>query len=153
MENLTAQFLHKIPPPLRNSNIRFLTSLIARPNLTSTSSLRRSSPLSLDCSTPQSTFLLSDIHDNRVFLSSLPRRLSHPGSCPLRLLQEDGDWSKDQFFALIRFLLPHSSRLHQILPVNFKTLYIFKNLSLFSNAAISGVRCVEEARAFANQRG
>ncbi|CAN7066721.1 hypothetical protein IGI04_039576 [Brassica rapa subsp. trilocularis] len=116
MENLTAQFLHKLPPPLWNSNIRFLTSLIARPNLTSTSSLRRSSPLSLDCSTPQSTFLLSDIHHNR-FLNSLLQRLSHPGSCPLRLLQEDGDWSKDQFFAVIRFLLPHSSRLHHILPV------------------------------------
>ncbi|KAG2275291.1 hypothetical protein Bca52824_057846 [Brassica carinata] len=113
MENLTAQFLPKLPPPLWNSNIRFLTSLIARPNLTSTSSLRRSSPLSLDCSTPQSTF---DIHQNR-FLSSLPRRLSHPGSCPQRLLQEDGDWSKDQFFAVIRFLLRHSSRLHEILPV------------------------------------
>ncbi|KAJ4886411.1 hypothetical protein Rs2_26159 [Raphanus sativus] len=105
MENLTAQFL---PPPLWNSNTRFLTSLIAKPNLIS---LRRSlPPLSLDCSAEdhptQSTSLLN----------SLRRRLRHPGSCPLRLLQEDGDWSKDQFFAAIRFFR-HSSRLHHILPV------------------------------------
>ncbi|KAG2299293.1 hypothetical protein Bca4012_010863 [Brassica carinata] len=118
MENLTAQFHHKLPPPLWNSNTRFLTSFTSKPNLISTSSLPRSLPLSLDCSAedpPQSTFLLSDIHHHR-FLNSLPRRLSHPGSCPLRLLQEDGDWSKDRFFAVIRFLR-HSSRLHEILPV------------------------------------
>ncbi|CAH8336211.1 unnamed protein product [Eruca vesicaria subsp. sativa] len=110
MENLAAQFLHKLPPPLWNPTTRFLTSFISRPNLISTSSLRRSLPLSLDSRQP--TSLLSD---NR-FLNSLPRRLNHPGSCPLRLLQEDGDWSKDQFFAVIRFLR-HSSRLHEILPV------------------------------------
>ncbi|KAJ0267143.1 Pentatricopeptide repeat-containing protein [Hirschfeldia incana] len=108
MENLTAQFLQKLPPPLWNSNTRFL---ISRPNLISTSSLRRSLPLSsLDFTAedpPQSTSLLSDNHRS---LNSLPV------SCPLRLIQEDGDWSKDRFFTVIRFLR-HSSRLHEILPV------------------------------------
>ncbi|KAG7615908.1 Pentatricopeptide repeat-containing protein chloroplastic [Arabidopsis thaliana] len=117
MENLTtAQFLHratllkKPPPPPWNLNSSFLTSTsysIPRP-----SSLRRSLPLSINGDATQPTSLL---HHHR-FLSSLTRRLSLSGSCPLRLLQEDGDWSKDHFWAVIRFLR-QSSRLHEILPV------------------------------------
>ncbi|ESQ56233.1 hypothetical protein EUTSA_v10027442mg [Eutrema salsugineum] len=116
MENLTAQ-LQKLPPPLWNSNTRFLTSPNSRPKLITvfSSSLRRCSSSSVDAT--QSTSLLSDsYHHHHRFLNSLPRRLSRTGSCPLRLLREDGDWSKHQFWAVVRFLR-HSSRLHEILPV------------------------------------
>ncbi|CAH2079256.1 unnamed protein product [Thlaspi arvense] len=126
MENLTAQFLHgatlqKLPPPLWNSNTRFLTSINSRPKLVTTlsSSLRRSLPCSLDGfaeDATQSSSLLSDSYHHHRFLNSLLRRLELPGSCPLRLFQEDGDWSKDQFWAVIRFLR-NSSRPHEILPV------------------------------------
>ncbi|VVB01208.1 unnamed protein product [Arabis nemorensis] len=119
MEILTAQFLHCAT--LRNPNTTFL-SLNSRPHITSLSSscLCRSFPLlSLDGlageATQPTSLLLSGSFNHR-FLSSLLRRLGIPGSCPLRLLQEDGDWSKDHFWAVIRFLR-HSSRLHEILPV------------------------------------
>ncbi|KAJ4873173.1 Uncharacterized protein Rs2_45152 [Raphanus sativus] len=44
------QFLHKLPPPLGNSNARFLTSFTSKPNIIS---LRCLSLLSLDCSTEE----------------------------------------------------------------------------------------------------
>ncbi|KAL1219284.1 Pentatricopeptide repeat-containing protein [Cardamine amara subsp. amara] len=122
MENL-AQFLHsttllKPPPPLWISNSSLLTSF------TKPSSLRCFLSLSLDGDTIQPTSLLSDrYHHNHRFQNSLLRRLNRPGSCPLRLLQEDGDWSKDRFWSVIRFLR-NSSRLHEILPV----FYVWKNI-------------------------
>ncbi|XP_010440519.1 PREDICTED: pentatricopeptide repeat-containing protein At4g14190, chloroplastic-like [Camelina sativa] len=125
METLTtAQFLHsatlqkKPSPPLWNSNTSFLSTITRRAySIPKPSSLRRSLPLSVNGdATTQPTSLLSDDYNHHRFVSSLTRRLGRPGSCPLRLLQEDGDWRKDHFWAVIRFLR-HSSRLHEILPV------------------------------------
>lgn len=141
MENLTAQFLHsatlqKLPPPLWSpSFLTSFTSLNSRPPIPSlsSSSLRRSFPLlsldgfAEDAMQPTSLLLSDSHHHHQRFLSSLLRRLDRPGSCPLRLLQEDGDWSKDHFWAVIRFLR-HSSRLHDILPVNLKFPFLYKTL-------------------------
>ncbi|KAK4772765.1 hypothetical protein SAY86_014540 [Trapa natans] len=48
--------------------------------------------------------------------TSLIGRLLVKGSSPLRLLQHDGDWSEDLFWAVVEFLR-HASRSHQILPL------------------------------------
>uniref|UniRef100_A0A1J3IK26 Pentatricopeptide repeat-containing protein, chloroplastic n=1 Tax=Noccaea caerulescens TaxID=107243 RepID=A0A1J3IK26_NOCCA len=123
MENLTAQFIHsatlqKPPPPLWNSNRRFFSSLYSRPKPITvfSATLRRSLPSSLDDATQTSSLLVDSYNHHHRFLNSLLRRLDRPGSCPLLLLQEDGDWSKDHFWAVIRFLR-QSSRLHDLLPV------------------------------------
>ncbi|CAN8324420.1 unnamed protein product [Cochlearia groenlandica] len=132
MENLTAQFLqsttpHKPPPPPTppwKSNPKPLSFFsTSKPKLITvfSASLRRYLPLS---PSQPPTSLLSDNHQNHHrILNSLLRRLNRPGSCPLRLLHEDGDWSKDHFWAVIRHLR-HSSRHDEILPV----FDVWKNL-------------------------
>ncbi|KAJ4868154.1 Uncharacterized protein Rs2_50299 [Raphanus sativus] len=86
------QFLHKLPPPLGNSNARFLTSFTSKPNIIS---LRCLSPLSLDFPPKKTRHNPpSSLRQPPPVLNSLPRRLSHPCSWLLELLQEDGYWKR-----------------------------------------------------------
>ncbi|XP_010532713.1 PREDICTED: pentatricopeptide repeat-containing protein At4g14190, chloroplastic [Tarenaya hassleriana] len=120
MENLTSQFqfihfatLQQRPPWKPNKTFSFSSSKTLNPDI-----LRCIPPSSAaEATSPakHTTMLVESYHEHR-YLSSLLRRLCRRGSCPLRLLQEDGDWSKDHFWAIVRFL-HHSSRFHEILPV------------------------------------
>ncbi|KAI5350140.1 hypothetical protein L3X38_003031 [Prunus dulcis] len=76
-----------------------------------TSSLRSAqrlpSPLRPDVapdssSTKHTTLLVETFHEHQRLKALLQKLIN--GSCPLQLLGEDGDWTKDQFWAAIRFL-------------------------------------------------
>ncbi|PON95521.1 Pentatricopeptide repeat [Trema orientale] len=75
----------------------------------------RSSQQRRTSSTEHTTLLVDTFHEHRM-LKSLLRRLSKMGSCPLRLLRQDGDWTKDHFWAVVAFLR-HHSRSMEILQV------------------------------------
>ncbi|XP_043720489.1 pentatricopeptide repeat-containing protein At4g14190, chloroplastic [Telopea speciosissima] len=49
------------------------------------------------------TLLVETFHENRI-LKTLFGKLSRMNSNPLQILQDDGDWSKDHFWAVMRFL-------------------------------------------------
>ncbi|EEF46020.1 pentatricopeptide repeat-containing protein, putative [Ricinus communis] len=98
-----------------NSN-KFLLSNI--PIIKTFSCFRRSAPLhaiSQDNSIKHNTLLVESYHEHQR-LKALLARLNKKGSCPLQMLQDDADWSKDHFWAVIRFLR-HSSRSDEILQV------------------------------------
>ncbi|KAI9115166.1 hypothetical protein K1719_014179 [Acacia pycnantha] len=61
------------------------------------------------------TLLVETYHEHRI-LKSLLRKLQKQDSSPLHILQQDRDWSKDQFWAVVRFL-KHASRSKEILQV------------------------------------
>ena len=91
------------------------------------SSLRSNSSSSSD---PHTTLLVETFHDHRGF-KTLLKRLTREGSCPLRMLEEDGDWTKDHFWAVVRFLTK-ASRANEIPQVlsSFIALYLFVLLCL-----------------------
>ncbi|XP_062109269.1 pentatricopeptide repeat-containing protein At4g14190, chloroplastic [Humulus lupulus] len=67
-------------------------------------------------STTQHTTLLVDtFHEHRI-LKNLIKKLSRTGSCPLQLLRQDGDWTKENFWAVVTSLR-HQSRSMEILQV------------------------------------
>jgi hypothetical protein len=49
-------------------------------------------------------------------IRDLLEKLGKKNACPLLILRDDGDWTKDQFWAVVRFL-KHASRSHEILQV------------------------------------
>ncbi|KAK4266586.1 hypothetical protein QN277_027482 [Acacia crassicarpa] len=61
------------------------------------------------------TLLVETYHEHRI-LKSLLRKLHKQDSSPLHILQQDGDWSKDQFWSVVRFL-KHAARSKEILQV------------------------------------
>lgn len=83
-----------------------------------------------DSSTEHTTLLVETFHEHRKF-KTLLKRLSKNDSCPMRLLREDGDWSKEHFWAVVRFLR-HGSRTKEIVQVLFLVfaLYLFVLCSL-----------------------
>ena len=54
-------------------------------------------------------------------LRDLLEKLSNTNSCPLQILSDYGDWSKDQFWAVIKFLI-HASRSPEALQVRSLSL-------------------------------
>lgn len=106
------------------SNTNFRGTLIAKPftrfpkpitHSFPTLSFRHPSPptpthaYSLDNnSTNHTSLLVESFHEHKT-LKALLRRLNKEGSCPLQMLQRDGDWSKDHFWAVIRFLKQSST--------------------------------------------
>ncbi|KAJ0092837.1 hypothetical protein Patl1_26124 [Pistacia atlantica] len=58
---------------------------------------------SLHNSTKHTTLLVETYHQHQA-LKSLIQRLNNKRSCPLKILQHDGDWTKPHFWAVIRFL-------------------------------------------------
>ena len=79
------------------------------------SSFHHSPPHVNDNGTSQTAPLVENFNEHQS-LRDLLGRLSNTNSCPLQILSDDGDWTKDQFWAVIRFLT-HASRPHQILQV------------------------------------
>ncbi|KDP32571.1 hypothetical protein JCGZ_13121 [Jatropha curcas] len=68
-----------------------------------------------DDSTKHKTLLMESYHEHQK-LKILLAKLNMKGSCPLQILHDDGDWSKDQFWFTIRFL-KHSFRSEEVLQV------------------------------------
>ncbi|KAF2318081.1 hypothetical protein GH714_041421 [Hevea brasiliensis] len=120
-------------PPKRSGKraqvaARFLTSLALLCNSTSPSP-SKSIPFGVpqpqilanlivtndDNSTKHKTLLVESYHEHRR-LKVLLAKLNKKGSCPLEMLQDDGDWSKEHFWAVIRFL-KLSSRSKEVLQV------------------------------------
>lgn len=64
------------------------------------------------------TLVTAEAFHEQSSRTSLIERLQVKGSCPLRLLRDDGDWSEDGFWVVVEFLR-HASRSHQILRVLF----------------------------------
>ncbi|KAF4374584.1 hypothetical protein G4B88_004836 [Cannabis sativa] len=46
-----------------------------------------------------------------VFSKNLFNKLNKTDSCPLQLLKQDGDWTKQNFWAVVTFLRHHSRSL------------------------------------------
>ncbi|CAK7348103.1 unnamed protein product [Dovyalis caffra] len=69
---------------------------------------------SQDYSTKHTTLLVESFHEHKRLKSLLDNLKNNQN--PLQLLQQDGDWSRDHFWAVIKFL-KHSGRSNQILPV------------------------------------
>ncbi|RVW64161.1 Pentatricopeptide repeat-containing protein, chloroplastic [Vitis vinifera] len=65
--------------------------------------------------TKHTTLLVETLHENER-LGVLIQKLSNKASSPLQLLRDDGDWNKQHFWAVIRFL-KDASRSSEILPV------------------------------------
>ncbi|KAJ4955225.1 hypothetical protein NE237_012008 [Protea cynaroides] len=53
--------------------------------------------------TKHTTLLVETFHENQ-WLKTLLGKLSRKNSNPLQILQDDGDWSKDHFWAVMKFL-------------------------------------------------
>ncbi|XP_030533883.1 pentatricopeptide repeat-containing protein At4g14190, chloroplastic isoform X2 [Rhodamnia argentea] len=68
------------------------------------------------CSSAQHRAVLVEAFHEHRRLNSLLQRLSEKGSCPLRMLEDDGDWTRDQFWAVVKSLR-HASRSLEILKV------------------------------------
>lgn len=68
-----------------------------------------------DHSTKHTTLLVDSFHEHKRLKSLLHNLNSNQN--PLQLLQQDGDWSKDDFWSVIKFLKP-SARSNQILQVH-----------------------------------
>ncbi|KAK8493011.1 hypothetical protein V6N13_060503 [Hibiscus sabdariffa] len=68
------------------------------------------------------TLLVETYHHHRR-LRALLEKLEKEGSCPLQILRDDGDWTKNDFWAAIRFL-KHASRSNEILQV----FHMWKNI-------------------------
>lgn len=114
----------KLSPSWRfNSNINdhvfSSKTLITKPiAFSSLSSLQHPSappPPPLHNPSKHTTLLVETYHEHHT-LRALIQRLQHEHSCPLRILQHDGDWTKDQFWAVIKFLknASRSTQIHQV---------------------------------------
>ena len=116
---------------LFNTNILFSKILIIKPKtLFTPSSLSSHSHSRLQTHhlqlshnnnpTKHTTLLVETLHENER-LGVLIQKLSNKDSSPLQILRDDGDWNKQHFWAVIRFL-KDASRSSEILPVIFLLL-------------------------------
>ncbi|KAM0004281.1 putative tetratricopeptide-like helical domain superfamily [Helianthus debilis subsp. tardiflorus] len=64
----------------------------------------------------QNPVQFDDLHENWTLKRTLFEKLKHKDSDPVRILEEDGDWSKELFWAVVGFL-NQTSRSNQILQV------------------------------------
>ncbi|OMO55502.1 hypothetical protein COLO4_35959 [Corchorus olitorius] len=87
------------------------------------SSLRPSPPGPHGSSSKTHTTLLVETYHQHRQLRALIEKLEKEDSCPLQMLRDDGDWTKDNFWAVIRFLR-RASRFHEILQV----FHMWKNI-------------------------
>ncbi|XVE81219.1 hypothetical protein DITRI_Ditri15bG0045300 [Diplodiscus trichospermus] len=87
------------------------------------SSLRPSPPAPDGSSSKTHTTLLVETYHHHRRLKALLERLEKRDACPLQILRDDGDWTKDNFWAVIRFLR-HASRSSEILQV----FHMWKNI-------------------------
>ncbi|TXG75170.1 hypothetical protein ES332_1Z009800v1 [Gossypium tomentosum] len=69
----------------------------------------RSSPLTPrrppdGCYSKTHTMLLVETYHQHCRLRALIEKLEKEGSCPMQILGDDGDWTKNDFWAAIKFL-------------------------------------------------
>ncbi|KAJ8648830.1 hypothetical protein MRB53_001853 [Persea americana] len=110
--NTTISARHPTPPIPRPSK------LPPSPKPTSSSPpLKSQAPESnpQSISTKHTTQLVETFHQNQK-LRTLLQKIQRKGSDPLQLLREEGDWTKEQFWAVMR-LLKETSRMQQALQV------------------------------------
>ena len=118
---------------LFNTNILFSKTLFTKPKTLFTPSSLSSHPHSRfqthhlqlshrDNPTKHTTLLkIESFHENDS-LELFIQKLSNKASSPLQLLRDDGDWGKQQFWAVIGFL-KRASRSSEILQVIFLLLF------------------------------
>ncbi|KAK6279330.1 hypothetical protein POUND7_019597 [Theobroma cacao] len=87
------------------------------------SSIRPSPPGPDGSSCKNHTALLVETYHHHRRLKALLERLEKDDSCPLQMLRDDGDWTKDIFWVVIRFLR-RASRSNEILQV----FHMWKNI-------------------------
>ncbi|KAG4163007.1 hypothetical protein ERO13_D01G146401v2, partial [Gossypium hirsutum] len=88
----------------------------------------RSSPLTPrrppdGCYSKTHTMLLVETYHQHCRLRALIEKLEKEGSCPMQILGDDGDWTKNDFWAAIKFLR-HAFRSNEILQVPFFFLFL-----------------------------
>ena len=91
-------------------------------NQTCLSSLHHSSPPPPSNGTRPTSLLVEKYNYNEhQRLRDLLEKLSNTNSCPLQILTDYGDWTKDQFWAVVKFLI-HASRSLEVLQVRSLSL-------------------------------
>ncbi|TKY47802.1 Pentatricopeptide repeat-containing protein [Spatholobus suberectus] len=94
-------------------------------------------------SDPKHTTLLVETYHLHDSLRALLAKLEKEDSHPLHIIAEDGDWSKDHFWAVVRFL-KNASRFTEILQVFDTWKNIEKSrISEFNYNKIIGLLCEE----------
>ncbi|KAK8338188.1 hypothetical protein V6Z12_A09G233600 [Gossypium hirsutum] len=66
------------------------------------------------CSSKTHTTLLVETYHHHRRLRALIEKLEKEGSCPMQILGDDGDWTKNDFWAAVKFLR-HAFRSNEIL--------------------------------------
>ncbi|KAK8314600.1 hypothetical protein V6Z11_D01G181400 [Gossypium hirsutum] len=66
--------------------------------------------------------LLVETYHQHCRLRALIEKLEKEGSCPMQILGDDGDWTKNDFWAAIKFLR-HAFRSNEILQGFMNSLY------------------------------
>ncbi|KAJ7957279.1 Pentatricopeptide repeat-containing protein [Quillaja saponaria] len=106
----------------KNSSIFFSKTLFTKPSTKFTtknciSSVQPSLPVAIsdNNSTKHITLLVEAYHEHKR-LNTLLEKLEKKDSSPSQILREDGDWCKNHFWAVIRFL-KNASRSNEILQV------------------------------------
>ncbi|KAK8313836.1 hypothetical protein V6Z12_D01G135900 [Gossypium hirsutum] len=68
------------------------------------------------CSSKSHTMLLVETYHQHRRLMALIEKPENEGSCPMQILGDDGDWTKNDFWATVKFL-KHAFRSNEILQV------------------------------------
>ncbi|TYI97336.1 hypothetical protein E1A91_D01G136900v1 [Gossypium mustelinum] len=83
-------------------------------SLRSSPSMPRRSPDG--CSSKSHTMLLVETYHQHRRLMALIEKPENEGSCPMQILGDDGDWTKNDFWAAVKFF-KHAFRSNEILQV------------------------------------
>lgn len=105
---------------LEHNLVFFSETLIRKPVIYCCLSSAPSLEVDYD-STKHATLLVESYHEYQA-LNALIQRLNRKVSCPFQILQRDGDWTKDHFWAVVKFL-KNSSRIKQISQVLSLSLF------------------------------
>lgn len=126
---------------LKHNRVFFSKTLIRKPVIYCCLSSAPSLEVDYD-STKHTTLLVESYHEHQA-LNALIQRLNRIVSCPFQILQHDGDWTKDHFWAVIKFL-KNSSRSKQIHQVFDMWKNIEKSrINEFNYQKIIGMLCEE----------
>ncbi|XP_052489878.1 uncharacterized protein LOC105793990 [Gossypium raimondii] len=82
------------------------------------------------CSSKTHTTLLVETYHQHRRLRALIEKLEKEGSCPMQILGDDGDWTKNDFWAAVKFLR-HAFRSNEILKVELDLTMVKMNSSFF----------------------
>ncbi|OVA12985.1 Pentatricopeptide repeat [Macleaya cordata] len=102
------------PPPTKNQNLLCFSSLSSSPKPYIKPHYHHHETPQKDSTKPK-TLLVETLHETRR-LRELVNKLNKEDSNPLEILRDEGDWSKDQFWTVTRFL-KETSRSKEVLQV------------------------------------